>query len=115
VFGARESGRHLAEDGKRILHAALVINGATLMLSDEFPEMGVCAAAAPKPDAPTPVAVSLALGTPAEVDDIFARAQAAGARPEMAPADAFWGARFAMFRDPFGHRWMLNAELAQTG
>jgi PhnB protein len=111
IFGARESARHLAQDGKRIMHAALAINGGTLMLSDEFPEMGSCAASAPKLDGPTPVAVSLLLGTPAEVDATFAKALAAGATQEMEPADAFWGARFAMFRDPFGHRWMLNAPL----
>jgi uncharacterized glyoxalase superfamily protein PhnB len=29
--------------------------------------------------------------------------------------DAFWGARFATLRDPFGHRWMLNAPLQAAG
>ena len=26
----------------------------------------------------------------------------------MPPEDTFWNARFAIFTDPFGHRWMLN-------
>jgi uncharacterized glyoxalase superfamily protein PhnB len=29
----------------------------------------------------------------------------------MEPADMFWGDRFAMLSDPFGHRWMLTAPL----
>ena len=29
----------------------------------------------------------------------------------MPAADMFWGDRFAMVDDPFGHRWMLNAPL----
>lgn len=26
-------------------------------------------------------------------------------------SDAFWGSRFSMVHDPFGHRWLLNALL----
>ena len=29
----------------------------------------------------------------------------------MKPEDMFWGDRFAMVDDPFGHRWMLSAPL----
>ena len=39
AFGAREIGRHMAEDGKRIMHAHLELNGASLMLNDDFPEV----------------------------------------------------------------------------
>src|SRR3546814_15396612 len=38
AFDAEELGRHQAEDGKRLMHAHLKINGAALMLSDDFPE-----------------------------------------------------------------------------
>jgi len=38
AFGAEEVGRHMAEDGERIMHAHLKINGGSLMLNDEFPE-----------------------------------------------------------------------------
>ena len=40
AFGASESGRHMAEDGKRIMHAHLTFNGVAMMLNDDFPEMG---------------------------------------------------------------------------
>src|SRR3546814_17136680 len=50
AFDAEELGRHQAEDGKRLLHAHLQINGADHMLSDDFPEYhGGGATAAPSP------------------------------------------------------------------
>jgi PhnB protein len=111
AFGATENMRMPAQDGKRLLHADLAINGGQLFLSDEFSEDG-------GPSAPTngqpSVAVALAFQKPAEVDATFKQAVAAGATSVMEPADQFWGARFAMLTDPFGHRWMLNAPLAQS-
>ena len=108
AFGAEERMRMPAQDGNRLLHAELVINGGVIFLSDEFPEHG---GAGPDPAKSPPVAVSLALKSAAEVDATHARAVAAGAKPEMGPMDAFWGARFATLRDPFGHRWRLSVPL----
>ena len=54
--------------------------------------------------------MGLVLTGPAEVDRLHGRALDNGATTLMDPMDAFWGARFAMLTDPFGHRWMLNAE-----
>ena len=113
AFGAAERMRMPAPDGQRLMHAELGVNGGVIFLSDEFPEHGC--SGAPEASAPPPVAVSLALGTAQEVDAIHARALAAGATSEMGPMDAFWGARFATLRDPFGHRWMLNAPLQAAG
>ena len=101
-----------AEDGKRIMHASLTINGGTVMLSDEFPEYAEHGAIrAPSLDNPAPVATAIHYDTPAEVDATFRRAVAAGCKATMEPQDTFWDARFAMLIDPFGHRWMLNAPL----
>ena len=47
AFGGREIGRHMAEDGKRIMHAHLTVNGASLMLNDDFPEHGGAETAPP--------------------------------------------------------------------
>jgi uncharacterized glyoxalase superfamily protein PhnB len=44
-----------------------------------------------------------------QVDAWYARAVSNGAVPEMAPTNAYWGLRFAAVRDPFGHRWILQA------
>jgi uncharacterized glyoxalase superfamily protein PhnB len=38
AFGAEEIGRHMADDGKRVLHAHLRVNGGDLFLHDDFPE-----------------------------------------------------------------------------
>ena len=41
AFAAQEISRQPGEDGKRLLHCRLVINGGTLILSDIFPEFGI--------------------------------------------------------------------------
>jgi len=112
AFGAKENTRMPAQDGKRLMHAELTINGGTVMLSDEFPEYPDHGAVrAPSKDNPAPVAVAIHYGSPAEIDATFRRAVEAGCKGTMEPQDTFWGARFAMLNDPFGHRWMLNAPL----
>jgi PhnB protein len=111
AFGATENARMPAQDGKRLMHASLAINGGTVMLSDEFPEHG--GMPGPTRDKPAGVAVAMAFAKPAEVDAMFRRAVDAGAKGTLEPADMFWGDRFAMLLDPFGHRWMLNAPLPQ--
>ena len=112
AFDATEDRRMPAEDGKRLMHASLTIHGGTVMLSDEFPEHG--GPAAPTPEKPASVSVSVSLGKPADVDAVFRQATGAGAKAAMEPADMFWGDRFAMLVDPFGHRWMLVAPLAKS-
>jgi PhnB protein len=115
AFGAKENARMRFQDGKRVMHAELAINGSTVMLADEFLEFADHGAVpAPSLDKPAPVAVALGFGAPAEVDETFRCAVEAGGRSVMAPHDAFWGVRFAMLGDPFGHRWMLRAPLPQT-
>ena len=109
AFGAKENQRMPAQDGKRVMHAELSINGGTLMLSDEFAEHG--GPSAPSAAKPAPVAIALQYAKPADVDATFSRAVEAGCRSTMEPSDTFWDARFAMLADPFGHRWMLNAPL----
>jgi uncharacterized glyoxalase superfamily protein PhnB len=41
-------------------------------------------------------------GSPTEVDEVYARAVAAGFDGNKAPWDAFWGQRYAQLRDPDG-------------
>src|SRR5262245_11858417 len=112
AFGANENMRMPADDGKRLMHASLSINGGEVFLSDEFAEQG--GPAAPKPGDCMSVAVALALAKPTDVDATFKRAISAGATSIVEPSDQFWGARYALVADPFGHRWMLNAPLEQA-
>jgi len=116
AFGAKENHRMPAQDGKRLMHAEISVNGGIVMLSDEFPEFSSeqCAAiSAPTKEKPAAVAIALHFGKPADVDSAFQRAVDAGCASAMKPEDTFWNARFAMLTDPFGHRWMLNAPLPQ--
>ena len=112
AFGAIEAKRQTADDGKRLMHAVLTINGGTLMLADEFPDRG--GTPAPTPGKTTPVAVAITFDTAGEVDATFDRALAAGAKARRSPSDMFWGGRFAVIEDPFGHRWMLSAPFDQS-
>lgn len=100
AFGADEMSCLRGPDG-RVWNACVRINGAPLMLVDEFPEMG---AASPLRLNGTPVSIHI------QVDDVDAwaeRAAAAGIKVIMPPADMFWGDRYGLFEDPFGHRWSI--------
>ena len=110
AFGATDIFRHPDADGKRLFHARMTINGGTVMMSDDYSkEHG--GPPAPTPEKPAPVAVSIALDSADKVDAMFAQAVAAGGNGVVPPADMFWGDRFAIVIDPFGHRWMLGGPL----
>jgi uncharacterized glyoxalase superfamily protein PhnB len=101
AFGAREVMR-LAEPSGRVGHAELDINGARIMLADEYPEYGITS---PVTLGGTPVTISL---TVANADDTTRQAKDAGATVEREPKDEFYGDRSATIRDPFGHRWHVS-------
>lgn len=48
------------------------------------------------------IALAFECGSPAEVDDVYARVTEAGFHGEKEPWDAFWGQRYAQLRDPDG-------------
>jgi PhnB protein len=102
AFGAKEVFRNLADDGKRLLHGRIEVNGAILMFSDDFPDMRGGA------ETPAPAAFLLHL----QVDDAdawAARAVAAGAELVMPIQDMFWGDRYGHLRDPFGFTWSVGS------
>lgn len=100
AFGASESGRQMAEDGKRVLHAHLELNGGPLMLNDDFPEMMGGAA-------PPPAGVGLHLDVP-DADTAWEKALAAGATVRFPLDNQFWGQRYGQVTDPFGHIWSIG-------
>ncbi|WP_307730323.1 SgcJ/EcaC family oxidoreductase [Alsobacter ponti] len=101
ALGAREILRMPTPDG-RLMHASIEVNDSTVMLCDEFPEMGN---KAPTTLHGTPVTIHLPVN---DVDASIARAEAAGARVVMPAADMFWGDRYGLIEDPFGHRWSFG-------
>jgi PhnB protein len=113
ALGATEVMRMPAPDGKRLMHAEMEVNGAKIFMCDFFPDH--CPADSGQAKVAPPVtlggtAVMMHLGVP-NCDDAFKRAVAAGATAAMEPWDAFWGARYAQVRDPFGHAWSFAHQL----
>lgn len=105
ALGAKELMRVPAEDGKRLMHAEMEVNGAKVYLRDHFPEFGAegCSRQGPpRVLGGTPVTLHLDV---ADCDAAVERAAGAGATVRMPPMDAFWGARYGQVEDPFGHCW----------
>jgi len=102
AFGAQVQGVHHTPDGK-VMHAEFKIGDSTIMLADEFPGMGTCAA----PETLGGTTTVLNLYTE-NVDQLFDRAVKAGATVAMPLANQFWGDRYGQVKDPFGHVWALG-------
>ena len=100
ALGAEERGR-LPLPGGKLMQVELRLGESTVMLADEFPELGVLS-----PLAIGGTATVLHLVT-ADVDRLWERAVEAGAEVRQPLGDAFWGERYGQITDPFGHRWGL--------
>src|SRR5580700_6888825 len=87
--------------GDKVMHASLKIGDSILMLNDEFPEFGGQLG-------PSATGSSVALHVYLDdVDTAVQRAVSAGATVKMPVMDQFWGDRYGVVIDPFGHRWSL--------
>lgn len=106
AFDATEEMRMPTPDG-RLMHAAISLGGNMVMLMDEFPEMG---GKSPKTLGGSPVTIHLMVKN---ADDAIARAEAAGAKVLMPAQDQFWGDRYGVVEDPFGHTWSLAHTVKQ--
>jgi PhnB protein len=100
VFGGVERMRMPAPDG-RIGHAEVQIGKGVVMLADEWPGMG---ARSPKTVGGTPVMLMVYVE---DVDDVVAKAVAAGAKELRPVENRFYGDRSGEIEDPFGHRWTV--------
>ena len=92
-------------DDGRVGHAEIKISGATIMLADEFPNMG---AVSPQTLGGTAVRMMIYV---ADVDAFIARAVAAGAAVLQPVTDQFYGDRNCKLADPSGHVWMFGSHL----
>jgi PhnB protein len=100
AFGATELFRMPGPDG-RIAHAQIKIGDSVVMLNDEMPERGVLG-----PNALKGTSVSLYIYVE-NADKAFEQAVAAGATTISPLADMFWGDRWGLVQDPFGHQWHI--------
>lgn len=101
VLGAEVTFEPIVMDDGRIGHVELAADGARWMMADTFPDLGVEA-----PDPQRGAAVTLHLEV-ADVDSLAARVTGRGITLDRGPEDSEHG-RVAVFRDPFGHRWMVS-------
>ncbi len=109
VFGARVTYEPIVMDDGRIGHVELDIDGTTIQMADDFPEIGA--------HSPTELGGSTFMFTlyVPDCDATYARAIEAGAAGLREPVDEFYGARAGQIRDPFGHRWSLQTYLGDDG
>ena len=110
AFGAVERGRVPGPDGK-LIHAAVDVNGSTVMLNDDFPEMSGGKSMTPKALGGTPVTIHLVV---TDVDKKFQQAVDAGATVVMPVEDQFWGDRYGVVQDPFGHQWSMGQPVREV-
>jgi len=106
AFGAKELFRQKEDDGERLMHAHLEVNGGSLMLHDDFPEMRGGG------ETPAPAGQVLHLQVD-DADAAWTRAVDAGATVTFALADQFWGDRYGQLTDPFGHTWSIGSPIAK--
>lgn len=91
--------------GDMVAHADLKIGGSRIYLADEMP--GFSAVKSPKALKGSSVNIHL---WSEDCDAAFARALTAGAKVLMPLTDQFWGDRFGMVADPFGHVWAISSQ-----
>jgi len=103
AFGAEVM--NVMRDGDSIMHATLKIGDSLLMLNDEYPQMGSLS-----PLSTNGAGVTMHIYTD-NVDTAFDRAVAAGATVTMPLMDQFWGDRYGLLTDPYGHKWSLAAHV----
>jgi uncharacterized glyoxalase superfamily protein PhnB len=101
AFDAEEVFRLPGANGKGIMHASIRIGNSPVFLVDENPQWGSFGPTSLKG---TPVTIHLQVDN---VDELYAQAIAAGGTAKMAPADMFWGDRYGVLLDPFGHQWSI--------
>lgn len=110
AFGAEEQTR-LPGPGGKLMHACTLINGSPVFLNDDFPEFNDGKSTTPA--ALGGSSVTIHLHGP-DVEGRFARAIDAGATVVSPLEDQFWGDRYGVVKDPFGHQWSLAESVREV-
>ena len=87
------------------MHSELLLGDSRFFVVDEFAEGPM---KSPATLGGSPVTLHLYVR---DVDAVFDRAVAAGATVLMKVADQFWGDRYGIISDPFGHRWSIASRI----
>ncbi len=102
AFGAEVVYVMPGEDGKGVMHASLVIGDSRFMIADEMPHMERWLS----PDSLNGTTMGIHLYVE-DADAAYQQAIDAGATSAMEPMDTFWGDRYGMCFDPYGHAWTI--------
>ena len=108
AFGAVEEARIAAPNGK-LAHARIRIGDSPVMLMDEALD---CRAIGPNTLKGTPVTIHLYVR---DADAVAASAQMAGGKVVMPVAEQFWGDRYGVVEDPYGHQWAIATHVREVG
>jgi len=100
AFDAKENARLPGPNGT-IMHAEIRIGDSSVMLMDESPEWK---SVGPQTLKGSPVTIHLYVN---DADKTYDAAVKAGAKPVMPMSDMFWGDRYGVLEDPFGHSWAV--------
>jgi uncharacterized glyoxalase superfamily protein PhnB len=106
AFGATEKSR-FAGPNNTIMHASLKIGTSNFFVADEMPGMDD-GTTSPAQLGKTTVALNLYVE---DSDKLFKQAISAGAKEVMPLTDQFWGDRYGMVKDPFGHVWAIATHI----
>jgi PhnB protein len=104
AFNAVELVRLEGQNGK-LMHACIQIGDSKIMLADEFIEWG---SIGPLTLKGSPVTLHCYVK---DADQAFAQAIAAGATVKMPLEDMFWGDRYGIVVDPYGHHWAIATHI----
>lgn len=105
AFGAEELARMPAQDGKKLMHCHLDINGGPMFLADTFAEYGMG------------LEKSHSFTMHLVVDDVDAwweRAVQAGLEVTSPLKVEFWGDKYGALRDRFGVCWSMSQPAARS-
>ena len=108
AFGAEELHRMAEPGGRRIMHAAIRIGKSFVFMNDDFPEACGGKSMSPKALKGTPVTFHHNV---VDCDAAIKRAVDAGATVMMPASDMFWGDRYGIVTDPFGHNWAFATHI----
>jgi uncharacterized glyoxalase superfamily protein PhnB len=102
-----EDGAESSEHG----HAEAALGGGMRLLMDTEEGMRSFDPSWRRSTGSPPAALAFRCDSPAEVDDLYSVALAAGGKTHKAPWDADWGMRYAQLRDRDGNGVDLYADL----
>lgn len=105
VLGAAQRGDRMTTPDGKVGHAELTLGDSLIMLADESPDWG---ALGPRTVGGSPVTVHVYVE---DVDDVFAKALAGGAKELQPVTNQFYGDRSGLFEDPWGHKWNVASHV----